>query len=85
MPSRIRAILSLLVLLLAAAPAVAQDKITLRLKHLHQFQFAGYYAALEQGYYREAGLDVRILEGADGNQAERDAVSYTHLTLPTKA
>jgi diguanylate cyclase (GGDEF)-like protein/PAS domain S-box-containing protein len=63
------------VLLLAAAPAVAQDKVTLRLKHLHQFQFAGYYAALEQGYYRDAGLDVRILEGADGNEAERDVLS----------
>jgi diguanylate cyclase (GGDEF)-like protein/PAS domain S-box-containing protein len=78
-PSRLRAIpcaiLSVLVLLLAAAPAVAQDKVTLRLKHLHQFQFAGYYAALEQGYYRDAGLDVRILEGADGNEAERDVLS----------
>nr|WP_229264615.1 EAL domain-containing protein [Duganella sp. 1411] len=60
-----------------AAPAGAQDKVTLRLKHLHQFQFAGYYAALEQGYYREAGLDVRILEGVDGNQAERDVLSGT--------
>ncbi|MEV4782261.1 EAL domain-containing protein [Burkholderia sp. LMU1-1-1.1] len=79
MPSRPRAILcailSLLVLLLAAAPSFAQEKVTLRLKHLHQFQFAGYYAALEQGYYRDAGLDVRILEGADGNQAERDVLS----------
>ncbi|MEO5935017.1 MAG: EAL domain-containing protein [Duganella sp.] len=76
MPSRLRAILSLVVLLLAA-PAAAQDKVTLRLKYLHQFQFAGYYAALEQGYYREAGLDVRIVEGADGNQAERDVLSGT--------
>lgn len=37
--------------------------VTLQLKWKHQFQFAGYYAALENGYYREAGLDVRILEG----------------------
>ena len=29
----------------------------------HQFQFVGYYAALEQGYYRHAGLDVSIREG----------------------
>ena len=77
MPSRFRVIVavSLCLLSLAAAPAMAQDKITLRLKYLHQFQFAGYYAALEQGFYREAGLDVRILEGADVNQAERDVLS----------
>nr|WP_269328922.1 ABC transporter substrate-binding protein [Kineosporia babensis] len=28
-----------------------------------QAQFAGYYAAVEQGYYADAGLDVTILEG----------------------
>jgi diguanylate cyclase (GGDEF)-like protein/PAS domain S-box-containing protein len=57
--------------LVLAWPAQAQEKVVLQLKHSHQFQFAGYYAALEQGYYREAGLDVRILEGADGNEPER--------------
>ncbi|MFS2005513.1 EAL domain-containing protein [Duganella sp. CT11-25] len=62
-------------LLLAAVPALALEKVTLQLKHVHQFQFAGYYAALEQGYYREAGLDVRILEGADGNAPERDVIA----------
>ncbi|WP_426369126.1 ABC transporter substrate-binding protein [Pseudocolwellia sp. HL-MZ7] len=29
---------------------------------MHQFQFAGYYAAKEQGYYRELGFDVDIQE-----------------------
>ena len=39
----------------------------LQLKWTHQFQFAGYYAALEQGYYRAAGLDVRLKpNGQDG-------------------
>jgi diguanylate cyclase (GGDEF)-like protein/PAS domain S-box-containing protein len=38
------------------------DKITLQLKWRHAFQFAGYYAAKEQGYYKEAGLEVDILE-----------------------
>lgn len=36
------------------------EKVSLQLKWKHQFQFAGYYAALEQGYYRDAGLDVEI-------------------------
>lgn len=48
---------------LGAAPCQALDKVSLQLKWLHQFQFAGYYAALEQGFYRDAGLDVEIREG----------------------
>ncbi|WP_343731022.1 EAL domain-containing protein [Duganella sp.] len=63
------------VILLAALPAMALEKITLQLKHAHQFQFAGYYAAQELGYYREAGLEVRILEGTDGNAPERDVIA----------
>lgn len=39
------------------------EKVTLQLKWLHQFQFAGYYAAQELGYYRDAGFDVTIVEG----------------------
>lgn len=58
--------LGALAFLLLSAPALADggkmhDKVRLQLKWRHQFQFAGYYAALEQGYYREAGLDVEIL------------------------
>ncbi|WP_143483788.1 diguanylate cyclase domain-containing protein [Hydrogenovibrio sp. SC-1] len=46
--------------------------VKLQLKWQHQFQFAGYYAALEQGYYRDAGLDVTLVEadvGKDSIQA----------------
>jgi diguanylate cyclase (GGDEF)-like protein/PAS domain S-box-containing protein len=64
-------LLGLAWLVLAAPPAHALDAVTLQLKHRHQFQFAGYYAALEQGYYRDAGLDVRIREGNDSNEPER--------------
>src|ERR1700716_809063 len=49
--------------LLASHPAAALDQVSLQLKWKHQFQFAGYYAALEQGFYRDAGLDVTIREG----------------------
>jgi len=42
------------------------EKVTLQLKWLHQFQFAGYYAAQELGYYRDAGFDVTIDEGKPG-------------------
>jgi class 3 adenylate cyclase/ABC-type nitrate/sulfonate/bicarbonate transport system substrate-binding protein len=50
-------------LLLGAQSAAALDPVSLQLKWRHQFQFAGYYAALAQGYYRDAGLDVSIREG----------------------
>lgn len=40
--------------------------VRLQLKWRHQFQFAGYYAALEKGYYREAGFDVTIIPAAPG-------------------
>jgi NitT/TauT family transport system substrate-binding protein len=39
------------------------DKVTLQLKWVTQAQFAGYYAALDQGYYADEGLDMTILPG----------------------
>ena len=41
-------------------PVTANEKVVLQLKWLHQFQFAGYYAAKEKGFYAEAGFDVTI-------------------------
>jgi NitT/TauT family transport system substrate-binding protein len=38
-------------------------KVTLQLKWVTQAQFAGYYAALANGYYKNAGLDVKIKVG----------------------
>ena len=49
--------------LAAAHPAAALDAVSIQLKWKHQFQFAGYYQALEQGFYRDAGLDITIREG----------------------
>ena len=49
------------------------QSVRLQLRWKHQFQFAGYYAAVEKGYYREAGLDVRLLEG-DSNTEPVEAV-----------
>jgi ABC-type nitrate/sulfonate/bicarbonate transport system substrate-binding protein len=41
------------------------DTVTLKLKWKHQFQFAGYYAALKKGFYQDAGLKVKIEEASD--------------------
>lgn len=59
-------LLALLVPGLAAATQAPLEVIDFQLRWKHQFQFAGYYAAVAQGYYREEGLDVRLHEGAPG-------------------
>lgn len=41
-----------------------RESVTLQLRWHHQFQFAGYYAALARGYYRDNGLDVEIVAGS---------------------
>ena len=41
----------------------ALTKVRLQLQWFPQAQFAGYYAALDQGYYKAEGLDVSILPG----------------------
>src|ERR1700736_5978468 len=61
-----RLIIAVGLVLLASHPAAGLDSASLQLKWKHQFQFAGYYAALEQGFYRDAGLDVTIREGGPG-------------------
>jgi NitT/TauT family transport system substrate-binding protein len=44
-----------------AAPKLT--KVTLQLKWVTQAQFAGYYAAVAKGYYKQAGLDVNLKVG----------------------
>jgi NitT/TauT family transport system substrate-binding protein len=48
----------------ASPSAAALKPIRLQLQWFPQAQFAGYFAALDQGYYRDEGFDVTILPGA---------------------
>ena len=50
----------------SASSAFAIDAVTLQLKSTHSFEFAGYYAAIAQGYYAEAGLTVTLKEAQAG-------------------
>jgi NitT/TauT family transport system substrate-binding protein len=43
--------------------SAAKDKVTLQSKWVVQAQFAGYYAALDQGFYDDENLDVTIKPG----------------------
>jgi PAS domain S-box-containing protein len=50
-------------------PQQSLDTVVLQLKWKHQFQFAGYYAALENGYYAKHGLYVKLAEPSGDNEA----------------
>ncbi|MGB1970696.1 MAG: ABC transporter substrate-binding protein [Paracoccaceae bacterium] len=49
--------------LLTATAAYAADEVRLQLQWVTQAQFAGYYVALDKGYYDAEDLDVSILPG----------------------
>ena len=48
----------------ANATAPKGDKVTLQLQWFAQSQFGGYYAAVDQGFFKDAGIDVTIAEGS---------------------
>ena len=47
----------------AGSVAQAADKLALQLQWVTQAQFAGYYVALDKGYYKDENLDVTIKPG----------------------
>lgn len=63
----------LLITALQAGAGERLESVVLQLAGKHQFQFAGYYAALAKGYYAEHGLDVTLVESGDG-RFSRNAV-----------
>ena len=69
---RLAALVTLLAAFALVATACGDDDagtdelipIKLQLQWVTQAQFAGYFAAVDQGFYEDEGLDVTILEGA---------------------
>ncbi len=51
------------------------QKVTLQLQWKHQFEFAGFYAAKEQGFYEQAGLDVEFKEFESGMDITAEVLS----------
>ncbi len=73
---------SLLILSLAgcapsATPAAELTPVTVQLKYLHQAQFAGFYAADQNGYYAEEGLKVTFIEGGPTVDLEKPVLEGT--------
>jgi len=48
------------------------DKVNLQLKWLPQSQFMGYYVAQSKGYYKDEGIDIKILPGGSDIIAEQN-------------
>lgn len=69
--------LTILIFLLTISSSCFADtqNVSLRLQWKHQFEFAGFYAAKELGYYQDAGLDVDILEYENGVDVVDDITS----------
>ncbi|QBE64345.1 ABC transporter substrate-binding protein [Pseudoduganella lutea] len=73
--ARRRRLLQVALLMCACAPAFGLEKVAVQLKWRHQFQFAGYYAAQDKGYYRDEGLEVTLLDALPDGDPVRSVLS----------
>ena len=67
-----KVIITLLFLLLSLIQANQLKEVSLQLKWKYQFQFAGFIAAKEKGFYKDLGLDVKLLEYKDSTDTIKD-------------
>lgn len=51
------------------------EKVSLQLEWKHQFEFAGFYAAVEKGYYEDIGIELEIKEFHDGINISQDVLN----------
>ncbi len=65
---------SLVLFCFALSGVQAGERVSVQLIWKHQFEFAAFYAAQEQGYYRDAGLEVTIREGGPGIDAVKEVL-----------
>jgi diguanylate cyclase (GGDEF)-like protein/PAS domain S-box-containing protein len=52
-----------------------KNVVSVQLRWHHQFQFAGYYAALEKGFYKDEGIDVELHPGDPEHQPAEEVLS----------
>lgn len=60
---KLTSMISAAMLAASSGMAMAADEVKLQLKWVTQAQFAGYYVALENGFYADEDLDVTVLPG----------------------
>jgi len=66
-----------ILLLLSITNLYAQelDKVSLQLQWKHQFEFAGFYAAKEKGFYKDVGLEVELVEFSEDTDIVDEVLS----------
>ncbi len=64
---------------IAPLRAKAQTAVGLQLSWLHSVQFAGSYIAQDRGFWRDAGLEVALMQGGPNAPVEPPVVSGTAL------
>ncbi|NOQ77372.1 MAG: diguanylate cyclase, partial [Methylococcaceae bacterium] len=52
------------------------EKVSLQLDWKYQFQFAGFIAAKEKGFYRDVGLDVELIEYQNGIDVVKNVLEH---------
>ncbi len=68
-------LISCFLLLFTSAQCYALEKVSLQLQWKHQFEYAGFYAAIEKGFYRAEGLDVELYEVQSGKDIIQEVLS----------
>lgn len=59
----------MILFLITSQASAQQEELTFTPQWFPQAQFAGYYVALDQGFYKDAGLDVRIIHPSSTTSA----------------
>lgn len=68
-------LVSMVIATLTSPPVRAGEQVIVQLPWQHQFQFAGYYAAIAKGFYREAGLHVTLREADSRTDVVSEVIS----------
>lgn len=63
------------IFLISALHSANLEKVSVQLDWKYQFEYAGYIAAKEKGYYKNVGLDVDLREYHEGTDVVSDVLS----------
>lgn len=63
-------------ILFSALLFASPQKVSVQLEWKHQFEFAGFYTAIEKGYYKNIGLEVELREYKEGIDISDEVVNH---------